>query len=198
MQFVERDCGYVTPCWIYQGTQSGDYGVFGLQSGPQKASRSGRVYIHRLSYFLATGELPPQVNHYCDIPLCGRFDHLWDGDQHANLMDASLKGRMDKKINGAQRRELAQRFLVGNERSSALAEEYGVSVALVHAAASRYRPYIEGAPPPRRKLTLEERQEIIVRLSQGEPHAQIAHDYNITRSAVTAIKARSRDLRWAD
>lgn len=65
----------------------------------------GRGYIvvgkklkkaHRVSWFLSTGEWPPDdilVCHHCDNPSCVRFDHLFLGTHKDNTQDSVRKGR---------------------------------------------------------------------------------------------------------
>ena len=67
-------------CWVWTGTTN--------KSGYGKLSVNGKsVYSHRLSYYLATGELPNEVRHLCRNPGCCRPNHLVGGDSSDNLLD---------------------------------------------------------------------------------------------------------------
>lgn len=58
--------------------------------------RGGRKKtIHRLSWMLAHGPIPKGlcVCHHCDVPLCGRPDHLFLGTHKDNFGDMRRKDR---------------------------------------------------------------------------------------------------------
>jgi hypothetical protein len=83
-----EDRGYATPCWIWQGATYGSgYGTLTV-AGKQMGA-------HVYSYKTYVGPLEPhqRVLHYCDVPLCIRPDHLYQGTQKKNLADAVSKGR---------------------------------------------------------------------------------------------------------
>lgn len=64
----ERDCGYVTPCYVWTGTiTTTGYGRFGAY---------GRA--HRISYEEVNGPIPEslEIDHLCRNPPCVRPDHL--------------------------------------------------------------------------------------------------------------------------
>lgn len=84
-------------CWEWQGCRAnGGYGRFGVL-----AERI--VYAHRFSYELHYGALPPgaMVCHHCDNPPCVRPDHLFAGDDSANVRDMVSKGRL-RSFNGSK------------------------------------------------------------------------------------------------
>lgn len=77
-------------CWIWKGALNHDgYGYF-YTWGRDKWQLS-----HRLSYFLAYGDLPAGliVAHKCDNRACCNPDHLFLTDHAGNIKDACDKGR---------------------------------------------------------------------------------------------------------
>lgn len=79
-------------CWIWMGglARDGRYG---------SCSYLDHIYrTHRLSYFLAYGQIPDGVNvlHKCDIPLCINPDHLFLGTDADNMLDKTEKNRQAK------------------------------------------------------------------------------------------------------
>lgn len=66
-----EDCGYKTPCWIWQGSKdSKGYGRRTVDSRPQ--------LVHRLYYEKAHGKIPDHLepDHLCEIPSCINPEHL--------------------------------------------------------------------------------------------------------------------------
>jgi hypothetical protein len=84
-------------CWLWEGAwtkgagadDEARYGVF------SRGARGTGVPAHRFSWELANGTIPAggHVLHRCDVPLCVRPDHLFLGDQLANMRDMAAKGR---------------------------------------------------------------------------------------------------------
>ena len=76
-------------CWMWAASQNPDgYGHFWL---------NGKVELaHRIAYALTHGAIPDgaMVLHACDNPSCVRPEHLFLGDQLANMQDAKGKGRL--------------------------------------------------------------------------------------------------------
>jgi hypothetical protein len=77
-------------CWIwYEGRRHHGYGRIGsLQEG-----------AHRVAWELTNGPIPDglDVLHKCDNPPCVNPDHLFLGDQEANMNDMAAKGRARNK-----------------------------------------------------------------------------------------------------
>ena len=82
-------------CWLWTATKH----VFGYGSFGHKGKKVG---AHRMSYELFVGPIPEGmfVLHRCDVPECVKPDHLFLGDQKANLADMTKKGRRRNQNNG--------------------------------------------------------------------------------------------------
>lgn len=144
MKLIEEDRGYRTRCWIWTGGTNGRYGQFYIEGGPQRATRTGRVYAHRFAYALAVDDMdwlasPLKVCHHCDISLCARFDHLFTGTQGDNLLDAARKGRMDKKLTPADRLAIVQAVLDHGASQASQARFFGVESSLISYYVTRER-----------------------------------------------------------
>lgn len=72
-------------CWEWTGSKTDGYGTLSYQRKAWLA--------HRLSFFLQTGQLPPNVCHTCDNPGCCNPAHLFPGDHAINNADRHAKGR---------------------------------------------------------------------------------------------------------
>lgn len=79
-------------CWLWTGcTNLRGYGRFNVGYHTELA--------HRVAYVLAFGRIPTlDVLHDCDVPACVRPDHLTEGTQQDNVIDAVTKLRMGKKL----------------------------------------------------------------------------------------------------
>ncbi len=78
-------------CWLWQGAVSDNgTGRFGLiRHGKWTTQVSSRV-----AWFLSTGKWPKKcVLHKCDVPLCMRHSHHFEGTQQDNIQDCVNKGR---------------------------------------------------------------------------------------------------------
>lgn len=92
---VDRSGG-LDACWLWTGSKIGRYGAFCGQRA------------HRLAYLIDCNELPSDmlVCHSCDNPPCVNPRHLFLGDTVANMKDASLKGRLARKLDWEKASEI--------------------------------------------------------------------------------------------
>ena len=76
-------------CWLWTGGvfQANGYGQVSVNRRPDLA--------HRVAWRLSRGPIPvgKWVLHHCDNHRCVRPDHLFIGDQFANMRDMAAKGR---------------------------------------------------------------------------------------------------------
>jgi hypothetical protein len=122
-------------CWEWQGEIN--HNGYGILDTRNRAKTTGCVILaHRLSYVIHVGPLADDrdVLHTCDNPPCVRPDHLFEGDNEANVVDKVAKGRQQRgeqvwraKLTDTQIIEIRARWNVGGIRQKELAEEYGVS-----------------------------------------------------------------------
>lgn len=85
----ERD--EATGCLLWLGGVSGQMGY-----GVIEDDDNTTTYVHRLSYALHCGPIPPGhlVLHKCDRPRCFEPSHLFTGTHKQNTADAVAKGRL--------------------------------------------------------------------------------------------------------
>lgn len=122
-------------CIEWQGAKStAGYG--------QKRLNGKTVYVHRLAYIEAHGEIPKGlvVRHTCDNPACYNVDHLIIGTQKQNMQDCSERGRVNKAIKAtgeaqglSKLTEVSVKYIrESNLSGSKLAKELGVSRSTVN------------------------------------------------------------------
>ena len=136
------DKSHVGGCWLWTAAKiPHGYGYFSMDRRP--------TYVHRLSYQIHKGPIPPGINvcHNCpsgDNPSCVNPEHLWLGTQMQNQHDMIRKGR-DRKATGdraggrtkpesfAQKvtREMALAILASTDSHASLGRKYGISTTTV-------------------------------------------------------------------
>lgn len=127
-------------CWVFTGArrpvQGEEYGLFRIDS-------KGTIGAHRIAYVLANGgEIPDHTRHTCDNPPCCRPKHLLNGTHADNMRDKAQRGRGRTRLN--QQGEAndsavltdaividARRRSKAGETQKVIADEYGVSVAVL-------------------------------------------------------------------
>jgi hypothetical protein len=127
-------------CWLWTAARRGDgYGAFQVESQRQ-------VSAHRYSYEIHHGEIPSGmvVMHSCDRPLCVNPEHLSLGTNAENAADSARKARRPRGSHNSQAKltegqviTIRLRYDTGGITQAELAEEYGVSLALVSTILAR-------------------------------------------------------------
>lgn len=113
-------------CWVCR-LGAGD--AFGhAQFNFRLGEKQYRCYAHRFAWMITHGDPTGSfVLHHCDNPPCVRDEHLFLGDQDANMKDAASKARLIgplKLSNEAYQEIITAPFTYGSGR--ALAVKYGV------------------------------------------------------------------------
>lgn len=117
-------------CWEWKGL----FGVDGYPLLPwaRKMYRANRVSVLLSGREIGKGQL---ACHTCDNPKCVNPDHLFVGTNMDNVRDAISKGR---HVHGAMTplakltEDEAKAIKSSNEKSSVLADRYGISVGSVN------------------------------------------------------------------
>jgi len=83
---------------------------------------------HRLAFFLTYGYWPVNARHTCDIPLCGRPEHIVEGTQGDNVQDCVERNRA-RNGNIKLNPEIWEAIRQSTESSTTLGQQYGVHPA---------------------------------------------------------------------
>lgn len=69
-RYIKEDCGYLTPCWTWQGPTSTGYA--------RRRIKGQLVLVHRLMYEKTYGPIDPalEIDHLCRNRACINPDHL--------------------------------------------------------------------------------------------------------------------------
>lgn len=142
-RFLERFWVFVhktATCWLWRaGLDKDGYG---------QIARIGKspIKVHRASWMLAHGPIQSHqhVLHKCDVRNCVNPDHLFLGDQAANMKDAAAKGRLrgnprphGRKLSDQDEQRLLAVFAkyphgrLPNGLRQQLAEAYGLSAPYI-------------------------------------------------------------------
>lgn len=126
-------------CWLWLGATNGKgYGMISIYDEETKQSR-GKL-APRVSWKIFKGEIPEGlfVCHSCDNPACVNPDHLFLGDQMANLKDMIAKGRAIKRgMKGEEHpahiltKEQVKEIRESKETGIELAFKYSVSTTTI-------------------------------------------------------------------
>lgn len=134
--YTSKRGGSVVPepnsgCWLWDGTaDKHGYGYF---------SYGGRrVFAHRAAFASRFRVLDSHehVCHRCDVPACVNPDHLFLGDQRANMADKKAKGRVRApkgeksgraKLTEAQAQEILRLHAEGAVPQVHIARAFGIS-----------------------------------------------------------------------
>ena len=131
--YVNRHSG-TRECWIWaKARDRNGYGVIQVDGR--------QIRAHRFSYALHNGPIPEGlvVMHLCDVPACVNPAHLRLGTNAENSADAARKGRRlpgsqnhQAKLTERQVIKIRDRYAAGGITQAELANDYGVSGALIN------------------------------------------------------------------
>lgn len=128
-------------CWLWTRATAAGYGVIGI-------TRERMISTHRLSLEMALGRPIGRgllALHRCDVKLCVRPEHLYEGTHRDNVRDAHARGRgfVPKPMPGSTNpnAKLAEADIrairTSQEKNIDLARRYGVSGPLISYIRSR-------------------------------------------------------------
>lgn len=131
--------GSSAECWLWQAAKTGSgYGSFNVPE------ISNRMSAHRVSYWMKTGECPPDdllVRHKCDTPLCVNPHHLEIGTVADNARDMVERERHKKpdsvgEANGnakltAEKVATIRQLIEAGQTNTAIARRFGVTHSLI-------------------------------------------------------------------
>ena len=130
--------------WTAASTQKG-YGI----AFAGRISAAGHKIpegAHRLSYVAENGTIPKgaYVLHRCDVPCCVNPNHLFLGDQLANMQDMAAKGRSPigsrhgmATMNEDVVRRIRSEYRFHRVTAAMLADRYGLTRSAVAAVVRR-------------------------------------------------------------
>ena len=108
-------------CWLWTACR--------IRHGYGMLSVFGKMRpAHRMSWVLHRGSIPEGmlVCHSCDNPGCVNPAHLFLGTQKDNIADCLAKGRMGRKLNAGDVREI-RAAIAGGQTQVSQAKKYGVN-----------------------------------------------------------------------
>lgn len=138
-EFARRNPGFVRrflaaftktdTCWLWsKGKDAYGYGQIA------NVSYQSPLRSNRAAWLIFRGPIPngAHVLHTCDVRHCVNPDHLFLGDQAANMKDAAQKYRLpgNRKLTDAQVDEIRRRY-VPRENGKALAAEFNTSLVSI-------------------------------------------------------------------
>lgn len=90
-EHVVEDRGYETPCWIWTGSLGKGYGAIGVGGKAIGVPRALLASLNRLN--LDAGRTQCAL-HKCDVRLCCRPSHLYNGTYKDNSRDCLDRSRL--------------------------------------------------------------------------------------------------------
>lgn len=190
-------------CRVWRGATNkkvGGYGMLNVEGKPR--------YVHRLAWEAVNGAIPAgkHVCHHCDTPLCINPEHMFLGDQAANMADKVAKERQHRGEEHPLAKLTADDILAiraSDEAHVALAERHGVTFQTIAQVrnGNRWRHIkvvaVDRAPtvrPDRRgeksnlaKLTADKVREI--RAANGTL-AELSKRFGVAESTISLIRNR--------
>lgn len=159
---LERLTDKTGECWLWTGSVDA-YGYGQLSFGHSK-----KLKAHRVAWELVNGAIPAGMGvlHRCDTPRCVRTEHLFLGDQAANIRDCADKGRVRSKYPVLRGEQNPQSRLTDEQRSAirsstatqrVLSEQYGVSQGTI----CRVRSSVGSSKRTARRRTVTEARAVL-------------------------------------
>lgn len=148
--------------------------------------------VHRFVFHLRGESLPNTLEalHRCDNPSCFNPTHLFIGTQADNLRDMNQKERRGGQVKASTKAAIAA-DLMSDMTKASIAERYNVHLSTVCRVANANRiSRRRGARGERNanaKLNTEQVATIIRRTCAGESKANLAREFNVSRSLISAI-----------
>ena len=107
VEYIVKDCGYKTPCWVWQLTLS--TAGYGMATNPTKDGRK-RIEAHRIVYEREQGPIPEglDLDHLCRNRRCVRPDHLEPVTRSVNILRGTVHLRKLTEDDVRQIRRLAE------------------------------------------------------------------------------------------
>jgi hypothetical protein len=126
IEYLEQDCGYTTPCWVWQRSTVVGYGCLRIDNKT--------YYAHRTYYEHFVGPIPAglDLDHLCRNRACVNPDHLEAVTRAENLRRGDRTVLTEDGV-----REIRRRYAEGGVYQRELAEEYGVSPVTIHSVIAR-------------------------------------------------------------
>lgn len=112
-------------CWLWTGAVGKErpYGLF---------YANGNVAAHRYSFEIANGRKPKRfVLHRCDVKLCVRPGHLYDGDERDNTRDVFRLGRHKNQKLSPDDVGTIRELIARDYSNREIADEYGVHISTI-------------------------------------------------------------------
>jgi HNH endonuclease len=122
-------------CWLWNLSMD-VYGYGKIAGSATLAEKRKLLKAHRVSWQIANGPIPEGfgVLHRCDNPPCCNPDHLFLGDNDANMKDAAQKQRLPRgkqhhngHFTSEQVLEIRSVYIGGGVSQSELGKRFGVS-----------------------------------------------------------------------
>jgi hypothetical protein len=116
LEYVIKDCGYETPCWVWQRSQNSDgYGQMRIHG---RLLRAHVVYWERENGPVPEGR---DLHHRCEVPSCVNPAHTTPLSRSEH---SQAGGRA--KLSAVEVRAIRVRYAAGGITQRELAVEYGV------------------------------------------------------------------------
>ena len=111
------------PCLIWKKS-SNNYGY-----GQVKIEELNKQeQTHHVMWFIVYGYWPKQLNHYCNQRPCGNTEHMYNGTQKQNILDARNIGtRPGQKLNSEQVIEIRKLYFTKKYPQKRIAIMFDIS-----------------------------------------------------------------------